>query len=74
MDGSISDFFSTENFGVRPAPVVESEDDVRARRILKATTQIVNGRFQTGLLWKTNNTKLRDSLPMAMKRLLNIER
>ncbi|XP_055915434.1 uncharacterized protein LOC129948452 [Eupeodes corollae] len=70
----VADYFETESFGVRPAPVLESQDDSRARRILKSTTVKVEGRFQTGLLWKRDDIELPDSYNMAKKRLIGIER
>lgn len=70
----VADYFETESFGVRPAPLIDSDEDARARSLLKSTTVKVEGRFQTGLLWKHDHIKLPDSYAMAKKRLISIER
>ncbi|XP_067625507.1 uncharacterized protein [Eurosta solidaginis] len=70
----VSDFFDTESFGVSATPPIVSDLDVRATAILKTTTCRVDGRFQTGLLWKSDNIKLPNSYNMALKRLANVEK
>ncbi|XP_036317546.1 uncharacterized protein LOC118732523 [Rhagoletis pomonella] len=70
----MADYFDTESFGIRPSPPIESEADARAKRILEKTTFLVNGRFQTGLLWKHDKVELPDSYPMALRRLRGIEK
>ncbi|XP_067636752.1 uncharacterized protein [Eurosta solidaginis] len=54
----VADFFEVESFGVRAAPPIESEADVRARAILEATTRRVGTRFETGLLWQQDKVTL----------------
>ncbi|XP_036347953.1 uncharacterized protein LOC118757339, partial [Rhagoletis pomonella] len=70
----MADYFDTESFGIRPSPPIESEADARAKRILEKTSFRVNGRFQTGLLWKHDKVELPDSYPMALRRLRGIEK
>ncbi|XP_049307343.1 uncharacterized protein LOC125777139 [Bactrocera dorsalis] len=70
----VADYFSVESFGVRPAPLVEPDDDKRARQILESTVTKINGRFQAGLLWKRDDVQLPDSYSMAERRLVGIER
>ncbi|XP_044779809.1 uncharacterized protein LOC123327454 [Drosophila simulans] len=74
LEKMVSDYFETENFGVKPAPPVAAGDDVRALSILEDTTKRVGRRFQTGLLWKDDGVRLPDSYNMALKRLVSIER
>lgn len=52
----------------------ESSDEKRAREILERTTKRVEERFETGLLWKTDNQSFPDSFPMAMRRLKQLEK
>ncbi|XP_055645430.1 uncharacterized protein LOC129781951 [Toxorhynchites rutilus septentrionalis] len=52
----------------------ESAEDRRARELLEATTIKIGDRFETGLLWRTDDVKLPDSYPMAIKRLQGLER
>ncbi|XP_069967481.1 uncharacterized protein [Bactrocera oleae] len=73
LHNMVADFFKTENFGVRAAPPIESEVDIRARAILKSATCRVDGRFETGLIWRTDNVRLPDSYNMALKRLVSVE-
>ncbi|XP_044573590.1 uncharacterized protein LOC123257729 [Drosophila ananassae] len=70
----VEDYFEIENFGVKAAPVAAASDDVRAQKILEDTTVRVGRRYQTGLLWKTDNVVLPRSYDMAYNRLVNIEK
>ena len=57
----IHHFFSLENFGL----AVESQDDKRAKHILKSTTIKSGYSYETGLLWRYQNVKLPPSYEMA---------
>ncbi|XP_044571435.1 uncharacterized protein LOC123257246 [Drosophila ananassae] len=70
----VEDYFEIENFGVKAAPAAAASDDVRAQKILEDTTVLVGRRYQTGLLWKTDNIVLPRSYDMAYNRLVNIEK
>ncbi|XP_041782000.1 uncharacterized protein LOC121598785 [Anopheles merus] len=52
----------------------EPEDVRRAKIILETTTTKCNGRYTTGLLWKSDDFRFPDSKPMAMARLRSLER
>ncbi|XP_067634502.1 uncharacterized protein [Eurosta solidaginis] len=67
-------YFDIENFGVIAAPPVKGEEDTRAEHILKTTVTRVGGRYQAGLLWKSDCVQLPDSYVMAKIRLCGIER
>ncbi|XP_065075319.1 uncharacterized protein LOC135699074 [Ochlerotatus camptorhynchus] len=65
-----------EHYAVEESVVAvsqESKDEKRAREILDRTTVRVGDRFETGMLWKTDNPKFPDSHPMAMCRLRQLE-
>ncbi|XP_065356291.1 uncharacterized protein LOC135950688 [Calliphora vicina] len=70
----VANYFETQNFGVKLLPVIESKDDLRARKILNETTVKIDGRFQTRLLWRADDVVLPDSYSMALNRLVGIER
>ncbi|XP_062704050.1 uncharacterized protein LOC134286454 [Aedes albopictus] len=53
---------------------LESADEKRAREILERTTKRVGDRFETGLLWKTDDPSFPDSYPMALRRLKQLEK
>lgn len=72
----VKEYFSVENFGVQANSKInlESKDNERALEMLNRLSRKKNGRFETGLLWKSNNVVLPDSYPMALKRLVSLER
>ncbi|XP_062700972.1 uncharacterized protein LOC115254910 [Aedes albopictus] len=51
----------------------ESKENQRARKILEETTVRIGDRFETGLLWNTDSPKFPNSLPMALRRLKQLE-
>ncbi|XP_055527437.1 uncharacterized protein LOC129720049 [Wyeomyia smithii] len=52
----------------------ESAEDKRARSIVEQTTKRVGNRFETGLLWAKDDVSFPDSYPMALKRLMQLEK
>lgn len=70
----VENYFNIESIGVKVAPLIESDNDIRAKRILHETTKRVGNRFQTGLLWKSDNVVLPNSYQMALNRLNGIEK
>ncbi|XP_058817350.1 uncharacterized protein LOC131680654 [Topomyia yanbarensis] len=52
----------------------ESVEEKRAREILERTTHRVGNRFETGLLWKTDDPRFPESFPMALRRLKQLEK
>ncbi|XP_055522378.1 uncharacterized protein LOC129716568 [Wyeomyia smithii] len=52
----------------------ESVEDGRARKILELTTKQIGDRFETGLLWNTDDPTFPDSYPMALKRMKQLEK
>jgi len=71
----VKNYFTTENFGVMPPRRdLVSEENKRALEIMNRTLKKINGRYEMGLLWKRDNIVLPDSFPMAMKRLIILEK
>ncbi|XP_055603751.1 uncharacterized protein LOC129751982 [Uranotaenia lowii] len=52
----------------------ESVEDERARKILETTTIRIGNRFETGLIWKTDDPQFPDSYWMALKRFRQLEK
>ncbi|XP_062711976.1 uncharacterized protein LOC115267455 [Aedes albopictus] len=52
----------------------ETAEEKRAREILERTTKRVGDRFETGLLWKTDDPRFPDSYPMAVRRMKQLEK
>lgn len=74
LEERVRDYFSLESFGVRcPARPLESDADIRARQLLATTTKRIGERFETGLLWRTDQCQLPESRAMAMRRLTSVE-
>ncbi|XP_038106615.1 uncharacterized protein LOC119766248 [Culex quinquefasciatus] len=69
----IKEYFAVEEAGVT-AGVLESDDDRRARVILENTTVKVGGRYETGLLWRSDDYDFPNSYPMAVRRLEQLEK
>ena len=73
----VKDSFRTDNFGVQvTTSSLLSEREKRAQHIQVATTQgsSCGTRWETGLLWKEDNTTMPSSKAAAMTRLLSLER
>ncbi|XP_055633820.1 uncharacterized protein LOC129774148 [Toxorhynchites rutilus septentrionalis] len=68
------EYFVVEEAGVTVSELFESDEVRRARDLLKKTTVRVDGRFETGLLFKRDDFEPPDSYPMALKRLGGLER
>ncbi|XP_062538908.1 uncharacterized protein LOC134207201 [Armigeres subalbatus] len=52
----------------------ETEEERRAREILERTTKRIGDRYETGLLWKTDDPRFPDSYPMALRRMKQLEK
>ncbi|XP_062538577.1 uncharacterized protein LOC134206858 [Armigeres subalbatus] len=65
--------YTLEESGISVALLPESEEDRRAKEILRKTTKRIGDRFETGLLWKNDCSEFPDSYIMAVKRLIGLE-
>lgn len=74
LDKLIHSFFDTESFGVRPAPHKQGAREQRALDILKRTVRRVDGRYEAGLLWASDNPCLPDSRGMCERRAVSLQR
>ncbi|XP_055594694.1 uncharacterized protein LOC129745574 [Uranotaenia lowii] len=70
----VEEYFRIDNLGIRATKKLESEDTKRAEQIMKRTTRRIEGRFETGLIFKYDYFELPDSMPMAERRLQCLER
>ncbi|XP_062700111.1 uncharacterized protein LOC134284819 [Aedes albopictus] len=75
LNQQLNDYFTLDQVGAGLSfPIMESEADKRARRLLSETTRRVGNRFETGLLWKADDVQFPNSYPMAVKRLEALEK
>lgn len=65
--------FSIDALGVSSRPR-ENKDEVDAVAMLERDSQLIDGRWHTGLPWKDPNCKLPDSYHYALSRLHGVER
>lgn len=71
----VARYFALEDYGTkRPEATIENSSDNRAKKILVTTTKRIGNRFETGLLWKYDDVSLPDSMSMAKRRLLCLEK
>uniref|UniRef100_W8AYL5 Pro-Pol polyprotein n=1 Tax=Ceratitis capitata TaxID=7213 RepID=W8AYL5_CERCA len=69
----MAEYFSIDNFGVKPLQPVISEADKRAQTILFETTKQITTQYETGLLWAYDEIEFVESYNMALRRLEIIE-
>ncbi|XP_055622896.1 uncharacterized protein LOC129766396 [Toxorhynchites rutilus septentrionalis] len=77
LNQQLRDYFTLEDAGVAEAHQVhESKDEQRAIQLLRETTRRTadGSKFETGLLWSTDEPNFPDSYPMAVRRLESLER
>lgn len=75
LNDLVRDFWTTESFGVSPTQnQLSSREDQRAREILYRSLKRIDGQWEAGLLWKTDQEVLPESRDNTEKRLLSIER
>ncbi|XP_065095601.1 uncharacterized protein LOC135717439 [Ochlerotatus camptorhynchus] len=75
LHNAVKAYFSLDSIGVTsPVKPLLSKDDERAEQLLKSMTQLKERRYETGLLWRYDDVRLPDSKPMAMRRLICLEK
>lgn len=75
LSNLVKRFYSLETAGISTTPTTVSKDEEKAISILeKCTTQRPDGHYETSLLWKNEVTALPDSLQMAKRRYLCLEK
>ena len=62
----VSDWMKIENLGIASHKKAMAKNDKRTLEILENTTQIIDGHYQVGLLWK-ENAKLPNNRWLAEK-------
>lgn len=73
IDAQLKQYFSIESLTITPRRPT-SDPEERARNLLSArTVQLPNDRYETGLLWRDENTDMPNNYENAYKRLLSIE-
>lgn len=68
----MSEFFAQEK--IAQSPTIQSKEIERANKILEETCKLKDGRFEVGLLWKSDNIVLPNNRQMALRRMQCFER
>lgn len=72
---SMKEYFSLDSMGVtKTEQTLLSTDDRRACLLLDSLTTCIGNRYETGLLWRSDNCRLPDSRPMALRRFHLLEK
>lgn len=74
LDAKVRRFINSDDFGCGDSKKLLCEDDKRCFEILDKTTAKIDNRFESGLLWKKDDTKLPDNYKTALLRFNTIER
>ncbi|XP_074645920.1 uncharacterized protein LOC141902179 [Tubulanus polymorphus] len=74
MTALVREWWSTESFGVKYSKMeVQSLEDTRTQKMLEDNTHLVDGHYETKLLWQKSDVKLPDNKPCALNRLRSVE-
>ncbi|CAG7825165.1 unnamed protein product, partial [Allacma fusca] len=66
--------FDTDAFGVRPnLELMKDSDTKQAERLLQETTQLIGSKYETGLLWVSDEMEFNSGYEQAFNRLINLE-
>ena len=75
LTSAVENWWTTESFGVKVnRHSLKSLEDARAEKIMEDTTRLVDGRYETGLLWRRDDIELPNNRAMAVKRLESLEK
>ena len=75
LSAAVKEWWTTETFGVKVnQQTAKSQQDERAERIMRETTKLQDGRYETGLIWRRDDVQLPDNHSAAVKRLESLER
>ncbi|XP_055604694.1 uncharacterized protein LOC129752929 [Uranotaenia lowii] len=74
LHDQMREYFFAEEPSLLVKHIPESKELERARAILDRTTVWVDGRYESGLLWRSDDIQLPDSYAMARKRCDALER
>ena len=73
MHEQVEKFWALESHGFRSDGTSNSLEDERALEILKRTTELKDGRYEVGLLWRNDNPELPNNRVQAEKRLRQLK-
>lgn len=75
LEDMVRENFYLEAIGVSdPSTLPQAKEDKVAMDILNSTVKWCGQKFETGLLWKYRSIRLPNSLPMAKRRLMGLEK
>lgn len=70
----VAEYFEMKKLEVKSDTQILSDANKRAEKILKETTENIDGRYETGLLWNADKIEFGESYNMALRRLEIVEK
>ena len=76
LNRQLQRFWEMETFGLKEADLAKtaSVEDYRAENILQRSTKLVEGHYETELLWKSDCPQLPNNRTVAEKRLKSLKK
>ncbi|XP_055615272.1 uncharacterized protein LOC129761561 [Toxorhynchites rutilus septentrionalis] len=75
MNAELKEYFSIDSLGIyKTNKSLLSKDDERALNLLSTETLLKGTRYETCLLWRTDQTRLPDNKTLALRRLICLEK
>ena len=75
MSNMLQQWWTTESFGSKfEGDDAKSPEDLRAVKVMENTTRRLDNRYETGLLWKSDEVCLPDNKTVAVNRLHSLEK
>lgn len=72
---TMKDYFALDSLGImKPGGPLLSTEDQRAQSLQESLTRFTGERYETGLLWRSDKTRLPDSQDMALRRFKCLEK
>ncbi|XP_058128695.1 uncharacterized protein LOC131292964 [Anopheles ziemanni] len=68
LDSALKEYFTLDVCGITNPGRLLSKDEERAIQLLERETRLLDGRYETGLLWKFDDVRLPPSKEMALRR------
>ena len=75
LSNMLQQWWTTESFGSKfEGDDAKSPEDIRAVKVMENTTKKLDNRYETGLLWKSDDVRLPCNKAVATNRLRSLER
>ena len=74
LEQIVSDFWKLESLGIKSETCSQlSKEDQKAHEIMTATIKMIDGHYEVGLPWRSDQGELPNNQNMALRRFYNLE-